>query len=219
LTALFLAAPVFAEPSCRTLDAEVADSYEGGCRNGLAHGDGVARGIATYEGGFRRGLKHGHGVKTWPWGDRYEGGFKDDRKHGRGVYTWGSGTKWAGERYEGEFVDDKRQGLGTYTWPNGDRFEGQWDKDQRLGHAAMEQRRQQAQAAQQEALQPGVKVCWVAAPAQVNVGMVSGVVDSFDGSVLRVKLMELPAALANPQAAVAVGQVVADEPVNWSPCA
>jgi len=68
---------------CKVVDPELQDYYKGGCRNGLAHGKGYARGTAEYEGGFRKGLKHGQGVKTWPWGDRYEGEFVADRLAGK----------------------------------------------------------------------------------------------------------------------------------------
>ena len=207
------------QPSrCKVLDPELQAEYRGGCRGGLAHGKGTAAGIAIYEGEFRRGVKHGTGTKTWTWGDRYEGGFKDDRKHGHGVYTWGAGTPWAGERYEGEFKDDHRDGLGLYTWPNGDRFDGPWVKDQRQGFAAMEARRSQTLAAQREAFKPGVAVCWLGAATRPELGMVKGSVESFDGAVLNVKLLELPAAIAQSTQALQVGQVVADDPVEWTPC-
>src|SRR5438094_227495 len=87
---------------CRVLDPELQTSYSGPCVNGLAEGQGVARGSATYEGEFKVGRKHGRGVKSWANGDRYEGGFADDHKHGQGTYTWGRGP-WAGERYEGNY--------------------------------------------------------------------------------------------------------------------
>ena len=80
---------------CRVLDPELQGAYEGGCRKGLAHGEGVATGSAEYRGEFRNGMKHGTGVKTWAWGDRYEGGFVNDRKSGKGMYTWGAGSPWA----------------------------------------------------------------------------------------------------------------------------
>jgi hypothetical protein len=147
------------EPPCRVIDPELQGSYEGGCRNGLAQGYGVAQGEAEYRGEFRAGLKEGQGVKTWAWGDRYEGGFLNDRRHGRGMYTWGSGSPWAGERYEGDYVADQREGQGTYWWPSGDRFEGTWKADQRYGYSAMEIRRQAAEKARAEALTPGTRVC------------------------------------------------------------
>src|SRR5205807_8657360 len=57
---------------CRVLDPELQGRYAGPCVNGLAEGQGSARGAAQYEGGFKAGRKHGKGVKTWPNGDRFE---------------------------------------------------------------------------------------------------------------------------------------------------
>jgi hypothetical protein len=220
LLALSCALPLRAEQAspCKVLDPELQAEYRGECRGELAHGKGTARGIATYEGEFRRGMKHGKGVKTWAWGDRYEGAFKNDRKHGRGVYTWGVGTQWAGERYEGEFKDDYRDGVGVYTWPNGDRFDGPWVKDQRQGYAAMEARQNLARVAQLEAFKPGVSVCWLGAAAKPELGVVKGSVDSFDGARLNVKLVELPAGITQGRQGLHVGQVVVEDPVQWTPC-
>jgi hypothetical protein len=214
------APPILAQqPACKVIDPELQESYEGGCRNGLAQGRGVARGTAVYEGEFRRGMKEGKGVKSWPWGDRYEGEFKKDKKDGRGVYTWGAQTQWAGERYEGQFKSDRRDGWGVYIWPNGDRYEGNWKQDQRPGYSPMEIHKRQALAAQQEAFKPGATVCWLGSSAQAELGVVKGEVESFDGSVLRIKLVELPAKLTdNPQSPYRVGQVVTDGPIAWTLC-
>jgi hypothetical protein len=203
---------------CKVLDPELQSEYLGNCRGGLAHGKGKATGIATYEGGFRKGMKHGKGVKTWGWGDRYEGAFENDRKHGHGVYTWGEGSPWAGERYEGEVKEDYREGFGVYTWPNGDRFEGPWVKDQRQGYAAMEARREQARAAQQEAFKPGVAVCWLGAAGAPQPAIVKGSVESFDGATLSVRLVELPDGVTQGAQALHVGQIVAGDAVQWTPC-
>jgi hypothetical protein len=174
--------------ACKVVDPEVSQTYDGQCSRNFANGKGVATGTARYDGEFRNGMKHGHGVKTWPSGDRYEGQFHDDKKQGFGIYTWGPGTAWAGERYEGQFVADQRQGSGTYTWPNGDRYEGVWDKDQRLGYSVMEIRRQQAKAAREQAFKSGVLVCRVGGAAGASA--TKGAVESFDGSVLKIRLVE-----------------------------
>ena len=203
---------------CKVIDPELQGSYEGGCRKGLASGKGVARGVATYEGGFREGMKAGRGVKTWPWGDRYDGEFENDHKNGSGVYTWGKGTQWAGQGYEGQFKDDRREGLGVYSWPNGDRYEGQWKQDQRMGLSVMETRQRKALAVQQEAFKPGVTVCWVSPAIEYGL-VVKGKVESFDGSVLTVRLVELPPGLPIAQGSqLQVGQRIADGPIDWTPC-
>jgi hypothetical protein len=203
---------------CKVVDPQLQESYTGGCRNGLANGKGKASGLATYAGGFRAGLKSGKGVKVWPWGDRYEGGFENDRKHGHGSYTWGEGSQWAGERYEGQYREDRREGWGVYTWPNGDRYEGQWKQDQRLGYSVMELRQLQAAGAQQAAFTPGTTVCWLS-PAVEGGWLVKGKVESFDGSVLKIVLAEVPGGLTVAQGApVHAGQVIADRPLDWTPC-
>ncbi len=115
--------------TCQVLDPELKEFYYGPCQDGLAHGEGHARGSAQYRGEFKMGRKHGRGVKVWPNGDSYNGQFDEDRKHGRGVYTWGRGRN-EGERYDGEYRDDKRHGQGTYRWPNGEIYEGPWASDQ-----------------------------------------------------------------------------------------
>ncbi|HXV07331.1 MAG TPA: hypothetical protein VD791_04840, partial [Burkholderiales bacterium] len=111
-----------------------------------------------------------------------------------------------------------RDGFGVYTWPNGDRFEGPWVKDQRQGYAAMEARRLQARAAQEEAFKPGVSVCSLGAAAMAQLAFVKGSVDSFDGAKLSVKLLELPAALTQGGEVLHVGQVVVEDPAQWAPC-
>lgn len=198
---------------CRVVDPELQGFYEGGCRNGLAHGTGTARGEAEYTGEFRKGLKHGQGVKTWAWGDRYEGGFREDRKHGRGMYVWGPGSPWAGERYVGDYVADRREGSGTYFWPNGDRFDGQWKADGRYGYSVMEQRREVAGAAQAAALVPGAQVCaWADAGPGQRVLRV-GRIEPAGEQGLAVRLTQVEGD-AGPQA----GSLVAAAPGEWRPC-
>lgn len=60
--ALLLLLPVASlAADCRVIDPELQGTYAGGCRKGLAHGEGVAIGSAEYRGGFRNGMKHGAG--------------------------------------------------------------------------------------------------------------------------------------------------------------
>lgn len=207
-----LGLPALAE-TCRVIDPELQESYQGGCRHGLAQGKGVARGTAVYEGGFSAGLKQGKGAKYWAWGDRFEGRFADDRREGFGVYTWGKDTPWAGEHYEGNYHADDREGWGVYSWPNGDRFEGAWVQDRRMGLSALEMRRKQAQAAQTEAYAAGAKVCWLAAPPGVQ-GPVKGVAEAYKEGVLSVRL-SAPAANAGASPA---SIVVQDAAADWTLC-
>ena len=132
LTAVLISFPAFSQV-CRVLDRELHGSYEGACKEGLAEGYGVAKGMAEYRGQFQGGKKHGKGVKTWPWGDRYEGDFVEDRKEGRGIFFWSLKGAWAGERYEGAYFQDVRTGIGKYFWPTGDAYSGLWRDDQMVG--------------------------------------------------------------------------------------
>ena len=199
---------------CKVVDPELQGFYQGGCRNGLAHGQGYARGTAEYEGGFRKGLKHGKGVKTWSWGDRYEGQFVADRKHGKGMYVWGPGSPWAGERYIGDYVSDRRHGWGTYYWRSGDRFEGEWKEDGRYGYTAMELRRQAAEKARSAALTPGTQVCsWANIGIAYEVRQV-GLIESIHEHTVRVRLLRLEGTADSSAAGALLSTAAAD----WTPC-
>lgn len=215
----FVTAPAALAAECKLLDPELQGFYEGGCRKGLAEGDGVARGSAEYQGEFHRGMKHGHGVKTWAWGDRYEGGFANDRRNGKGMYVWGARTPWAGERYVGNYVADQRDGMGTYYWPSGDRFDGIWKQDQRYGYSAMEQRRRAAQAQRELALLPGAQVCsWGPVGIAYRVLRV-GKVEAVEGSALQVRLLRLeglPEAMSG--GTLQPGQVLKESAGDWTLC-
>ncbi|HEY6509673.1 MAG TPA: hypothetical protein VIY56_16740, partial [Vicinamibacterales bacterium] len=128
-------AVVAAQAQCKVLDPELQDSYTGGCKAGLAEGQGEASGMAQYTGEFKAGRKHGKGVKTWASGDRYEGDFVEDRKEGTGTYTWGRGSVWAGQKYSGDYRADRRHGRGVHEWPGGERYDGPWENDVITGPA------------------------------------------------------------------------------------
>ena len=204
---------------CRVLDPELQGFYEGGCKNGLAHGDGVARGSAEYRGEFRKGMKDGKGVKTWPWGDRYEGSFAADRRSGKGMYIWGEASPWAGERYVGDYVADQRHGQGTYYWPNGDRFDGLWKEDRRYGYSAMELRRQAASAARTEAMKAGTQVCsWGRTGIAYRVLRV-GTIETLEDNALQVRLVRLegvPEAISGSN--LQPGMLLTAPPADWTPC-
>ena len=204
---------------CKVSDPELQGFYQGGCKNGLAHGYGYARGSAQYQGEFRQGMKHGKGEKIWAWGDRYEGEFVEDRREGRGTYVWGAGSPWAGERFVGDYVADQREGNGTYYWPNGDRFEGVWKEDRRYGYSAMEQRRQAAAAGRGEAMQPGTQVCsWGQTGIAYKVLRV-GKIETLEGNALQVRLVRLegvPQAVSGSN--LQPGMLLNAAPGDWTPC-
>jgi hypothetical protein len=66
---------------CKVLKPEISDSYSGGCKNGLAEGKGVARGIDYYEGQFNKGMPAGKGTYYWADGTYYEA--LGERQQGR----------------------------------------------------------------------------------------------------------------------------------------
>jgi hypothetical protein len=220
LLALAVSVPLGAiAADCKVVDPELQGFYEGGCRNGLAHGKGYARGTAEYEGGFRKGLQHGKGEKTWPWGDRYEGEFVADRKHGKGMYVWGPGSPWAGERYVGDYLGDRRHGWGTYYWPTGDRFEGVWKEDGRYGYTALEVRRQVAEKARSEALTPGSQVCsWVNIGIAFEVREV-GRIEFVGDNPVQVRLWRRAGIAASAAAgAPPPGALLSAAAADWTPC-
>ncbi len=72
------------EEECEVLLPSIADTYEGKCKKGLAHGKGKATGKDVYEGDFKHGYPHGNGVFTYENGDVYDGDFKRGRMDGIG---------------------------------------------------------------------------------------------------------------------------------------
>lgn len=84
---VFSISSLYAQDECKVLIKAISDSYEGGCKKGLAHGEGVAKGTDRYEGRFKKGLPHGYGVYTWKSGDVYKGNFKKGEKKGLGKFV------------------------------------------------------------------------------------------------------------------------------------
>jgi len=74
--------------NCKVLKPEIAISYSGECKKGLANGKGVAEGIDKYEGRFKEGLPQGNGTYKYANGDIYDGDFKEGMRSGNGKFTF-----------------------------------------------------------------------------------------------------------------------------------
>jgi len=74
------------ESGCLVLMEAISGSYEGDCRDGLAHGKGKAMGWDTYRGQFKDGLPHGKGTYIWENGNKWIGKWKNGMCHGRGKW-------------------------------------------------------------------------------------------------------------------------------------
>lgn len=108
LLLLFFPGIVSGQENCRVLKSGISETYTGGCKKGLAHGQGSATGIDRYEGQFRNGLPDGTGTYTWENGDIYTGEWKEGKRQGIGKYTFLANEKTTVQ--EGQWVDDKYTG-------------------------------------------------------------------------------------------------------------
>lgn len=93
------------ETSCKVLKKEISGSYSGECKNGYAHGQGIAKGIDQYDGRFKKGLPDGKGIYTWANGFYYDGEWKDGLKEGKGRMVYKDSTSsgyWKYDKYVGE---------------------------------------------------------------------------------------------------------------------
>jgi hypothetical protein len=95
VSAKYLSDKIEERAKCKVLDVDTSKTYSGGCKNGLAHGKGVAKGRDFYRGSFVNGNNHGYGV-----------------------YEWGPKSDWARDRYEGEWNNGERTGYGEYSSNN-----------------------------------------------------------------------------------------------------
>lgn len=104
--------PGVAQESCQVLLEDIAGTYEGTCKKGLAEGNGKSAGTDTYEGEFKKGLPHGTGKYAWANGDVYEGEFKKGLKEGAGkmrVMLAGGTSReqtgfWKDDEYIGQYA-------------------------------------------------------------------------------------------------------------------
>ena len=92
------------QSGCRVTIAEISGSYSGGCKNGLAHGRGIAWGIDCYDGQFFKGMPDGKGIYKWANGTYFEGQWENGMKEGYGKMVYGDSVVtgyWKRDKYQG----------------------------------------------------------------------------------------------------------------------
>lgn len=90
---------------CNVTLPAISGSYSGGCKNGMAHGKGIAQGIDHYEGQFSKGMPDGKGTYKWADGTVYEGEWKKGMRTGKGKMIYRDSVingYWKEDKYLGE---------------------------------------------------------------------------------------------------------------------
>lgn len=111
---------------CKVLKPEIANSYQGECKNGLAHGKGAAKGQDSYIGEFRKGYPDGEGTYSWANGSIYIGEFRKGIRDGKGKYRWHTSQGdsvlvgvWRHDKYDGTgiapYTVSREQSIPRYT--------------------------------------------------------------------------------------------------------
>ena len=112
-----------AEDCVLELGDGVQGTWQGECRDGRAHGEGIANlPNGTYRGSAEDGRAHGHGRLKLDDGGSYVGEWARGKQHGRGL-----AIDAEGDRHEGEFADGRPHGQGTGWSPEGGSFTGVWE--------------------------------------------------------------------------------------------
>lgn len=93
------------DSTSKVLLKEIAGSYKGDCKNGLANGKGTAIGEDTYKGMFQNGLPEGKGTYTYKNGNVFSGEWKHGLKDGKGKFA--------------QYINGKATVITGY-WKNGD---------------------------------------------------------------------------------------------------
>lgn len=92
------------EVDCKVLLPNISEKYIGKCKNGLAHGKGIAFGIDTFKGNFTNGLPNGKGIYIWKDNITYTGRWKNGRMHGKGKLNFNKDSVLIGYWQNGEFL-------------------------------------------------------------------------------------------------------------------
>lgn len=107
---------------CAVLITSIANDYEGYCKNGFAHGEGVASGLHSYEGEFIGGYPDGEGTYRWSDERVYSGKWRKGQQYSFGELDYtenGESKKLSGFWYEGELKvisdDDRPYRIGSQS--------------------------------------------------------------------------------------------------------
>jgi len=89
---------------------------------------------SRYEGGIKEGLFHGKGIATYADGSSYDGEWKDGQRHGKGIATYADDYS-----YDGEWKDNKRHGKGILNPPHisvgwATHYDGIWEYGEMTKH-------------------------------------------------------------------------------------
>ena len=98
------------EVACKVLLEPISTEYIGKCKDGLAHGKGIASGTDVYEGKFKKGLPNGQGKYVWEDGSYYIGNWRKGKRSGKGtIYSPIADQAikgiWKDDVFVKEFVD------------------------------------------------------------------------------------------------------------------
>jgi len=99
---------VYSQEECKVLVPELVGEYNGKCKQGLAHGKGIAIGQDTYKGNFKAGMPFGSGEYIWSTGERYVGKWEFGKREGEGTYYYFEDNEEKVQ--EGIWIDDQYVG-------------------------------------------------------------------------------------------------------------
>jgi len=93
---------------CKVLLYGIDEKYDGDCKKGLAHGQGIANGkLGNYTGDFKKGFPNGSGKLEYISGSYYEGEWTRGKRNGKGRYFYSADSivdgYWQRDIYLGKY--------------------------------------------------------------------------------------------------------------------
>jgi hypothetical protein len=114
----FMATSTYAQ-KCQVLGPSgIIGEYEGDCKRGVAHGEGVATGKAKYIGEFKKGYPEGEGTYFYANGDVLFGEWEEGKVMGYGYKIEKADTLsgyWKGDPDNVRFMGTEKDDLKGYT--------------------------------------------------------------------------------------------------------